>query len=559
MREFARQIEQLTAFDGQGNTVRLTKLDRNTWQADACKGPLRLKAMIYCYDLSVRSAHLDDSHGFFNGTSLFLLPVGFEEHPCLLEVLPPPAEQRRDHREWQVHTSLPEAEGETGAAPRHGFGWYRAPDYDALIDHPIEMGTPQLIRFEACGVPHEMVFTGAAPGLDLERIAEDARRICEAQIALFEPETREVPFLDSSDRYVFLTQITANSYGGLEHRASTALMISRNDLPVVGREEQTDGYRNFLGLISHEYFHTWHVKRIKPAAFAPYDLSREAHTELLWVFEGFTSYYDDLMLLRSGVVDHDAYLKLLAKNIAAVQRNPGRRKQSVAESSFDTWTRFYRQDENSPNALVSYYSKGALVALGLDITIRQTTAGRHSLDDVVRLLWNRFGRDFHRVGKGVGEHEMTALVAEATGVDTHEFMSRYVHGRDELPLEEWLSAAGHKLTWEPVANTPVALDVRSRVQGEQLVLAVVYEGGNAHRAGLSANDTLVAIDHLRVRSVAELDALLARYRAGETVSVHVFRDDELREFKLTLEAPVKTACRIVPVTQEQTAAATSNP
>ncbi len=547
MREFARQVEQLTATDAKGQPVPLTKIDRNTWQAAPCTGPLSVQAIIYCWDLSVRSAHLDDTHGFFNGTCLFLQPTGLEHLPCLLEVVPPPPEQTRDNREWRVYTSLPEARGEPGAASRHGFGWYRAPDYDALLDHPIEMGTPQVVSFEACGALHEMVFTGVAPGLDLNRIAADTRRICEAEMALFETVSHRAPFLDSSDRYVFLTQVTGDGYGGLEHRASTALMTSRRDLPVVGNDHQSDGYRGFLGLISHEYFHTWHVKRIKPAVFAPYDLAREGHTRLLWVFEGFTSYYDDLLLLRSGVIDQAAYLKLLARTISLVQRNPGRHKQSVAESSFDAWTRFYRQDENSPNALVSYYTKGALIALGLDITIRQTTAERHSLDDVMRLLWQRFGREFYRgEGRGVGECDMIDLIAEATGVDTRDFLERYVHGCDELPLTTWLDAAGHELTWEPASEGPVALDARTRVHDHQVELATVFEGGNAHRAGLSAKDVLVAIDGLRIQSAANLDATLSRHRPGDTLCVHVFRGDELRWFHVPLEAPARTACRIMP-------------
>src|SRR5690606_30181571 len=208
------------------------------------------------------------------------------------------------------------------------------PDYDALIDHPVEMGRPQVVTFTACGALHEMVFTGIAPNLDLERIAEDTRRICEAQIAFFEPDTRQAPLLDSSERYVFMTLVTGDGYGGLEHRASTALMCSRNDLPSRGRQDAGEGYENFLGLVSHEYFHTWNVKRIKPAAFAPYDLARENHTELLWVFEGFTSYYDDLFLLRAGVIDEAAYLRRLGKTITQVHRGAGRHKQSVAESSF---------------------------------------------------------------------------------------------------------------------------------------------------------------------------------------------------------------------------------
>ena len=364
-----------------------------------------------------------------------------------------------------MHTSLPEARGLPGAARRHGFGLYRAPDYDALIDHPVEMGTPQVVSFTAHGAEHELVFTGVAPKLDLARIADDVRRICETQIAFFEPRTRHAPFLDSADRYVFMTMVTNDGYGGLEHRASTALMTARKDLPVLGQQGQGEGYRGFLGLVSHEYFHTWNVKRIKPAAFAPYDLSQPDLTRLLWVFEGFTSYYDDLLLLRSGAITQADYLRLLAKTITGVARTPGRLKQSVAESSFDAWTRYYKQDENSPNALVSYYTKGSLVALGLDLLIRQETAGARSLDDVMRLLWQRHGRDFYQGRpQGLAEDGLPALIREATGVDARRFIARYAYGTADVPLAKLLEPQGIRLQWKTAANIPT-LEVRTRKQG----------------------------------------------------------------------------------------------
>src|SRR5690606_28883954 len=221
------------------------------------------------------------------------------------------------------------------------------------------------------------------------------------------------------------------------------------DLPVRGREAP-EGYTTFLGLLSHEYFHTWNVKRIKPAAFVPYDLSRPNHTELLWVFEGFTSYYDDLMLLRAGVIDESAYLKRVGRTLDQVLRAGGRLKQSVAESSFDAWTRYYKQDENSPNALVSYYTKGALVALGLDLEIRRQSGGARSLDDVMRLLWRRYGRDFYRGSpRGVAEDAMPALIRAATGADVADFISRYALGREDVPLKAALARAGIELSAQP--------------------------------------------------------------------------------------------------------------
>lgn len=536
IRDFSRQIESVIAQSGH-RSVAIDKIDNHTWQVAPCEGPLYIEYVVYAWDLSVRGAHLDETHGFFNGTSVFLRVHGQETKPCLLQLSAPPGIDG-----WKVYTSLPEAVGYKGAARRHGFGLYRAPDYDALIDHPVEMGTPQVARFTAHGAEHELVFTGVAPNLDLPRISEDVRKICETQIAFFEPRTKRAPFLDSTDRYVFMTMVTGDGYGGLEHRASTALMTARKDLPVLGQRGQGEGYRGFLGLVSHEYFHTWNVKRIKPQAFVPYDLSQPDLTRLLWVFEGFTSYYDDLLLLRSGVIAETDYLRLLSKTITNVARAPGRRKQSVAESSFDAWTRFYKQDENSPNALVSYYTKGALVALGLDLTIRKQSDGKHSLDDVMRLLWTRYGRDFYR-GKqqGLPEDGLPALIREATGVDTRRFIARYAEGVADVPLAELLAPHGVQVQWWATANIP-SLDVRTRKQGETLALATVLEGGAGHKAGLSAGDVLVAINGLRVDAPAGLDLLLAQYRPGERVTVHVFRRDELHAYQVKLSAPQALDC-----------------
>lgn len=536
IRDFSRQIESLTAYSGNRRVV-VDKIDNHTWQAAPCDGPLRVEYAVYAWDLSVRGAHLDETHGFFNGTSVFLRVHGQDHLPCLVDLAPP-----RGIDGWKVYTSLPEARGHQGAARRHGFGRYLAPDYDALIDHPVEMGTPQVASFTAHGAEHELVFTGVAPNLDLARITDDVRKICETQIAFFEPRTKRAPFLDSADRYVFMTMVTGDGYGGLEHRASTALMTARKDLPVLGQQGQGDGYRGFLGLVSHEYFHTWNVKRIKPQAFVPYDLSQPDLSRLLWVFEGFTSYYDDLLLLRSTAITQSDYLRLLAKTITSVARTPGRHKQSVAESSFDAWTRYYKQDENSPNALVSYYTKGALVALGLDLLIRQESAGAYSLDDVMRLLWQRYGRDFYQ-GKpqGLPEDGLPGVIKEATGVDARRFIARYAYGVADVPLAELLAPHGIKVQWKVSANIP-SLDVRTRKQGDSLVLATVLEGGAGHKGGLSAGDLLVAIDGLKVEGAAGVEVLLGQYRVGDRVDVHVFRRDELRVFTVRLGGPEALDC-----------------
>ncbi len=546
IREFARNIVQIRA-ECDGRKLKLTKLDKHSWRAARCDGALTLTYQVYAWDLSVRAAHLDQTHGFFNGTSTFLQVHGKEALPHVVEILPPePVPGTDDHHpyaNWRVATSLRELK-----ARRHRFGSYVADDYDELIDHPVEMGEFTLIRFDAHRVPHEMAITGRVPNLDTARLAADLKKICEQQIALFEPATKRAPM----DRYVFLTMAVGDGYGGLEHRASTALLCSRNDLPVKGQPAMSEGYRGFLGLCSHEYFHTWNVKRIKPAVFAPYDLRQENYTPLLWLFEGFTSYYDDLVLVRAGLIDEKTYLGLLAKTLNGVLRGSGRLKQSVAESSFDAWTKYYRQDENAPNAVVSYYTKGSLVALLLDLTIRAGSKGKRSLDDVMRALWRRYGRDFYAAAggiqdihdgqrakgkphaRGVTDADIDALFDEISGLSMKSLLDRAVRGTKDLPLAE----AFDKLA---VAMTPVtkpakpSLAVRTRKEGRDCKLASVHEGGAAHDAGLSSGDVLVAIDDLRV-TASNLDTLLSRYRVGDTVTLHAFRRDELMRFSVVLKA-----------------------
>lgn len=530
IREFARNIVQIRAECG-GRKVKLAKLDKHSWRAARCDAPLTFVYQVYAWDLSVRAAHLDQTHGFFNGTSVFLKAHGHETLPHVVDIQPPEGEAFAG---WRVATALPELK-----ARRHRFGTYLAQDYDELIDHPVEMGEFTLIRFDAHGVPHEMAITGKVPNLDTARLAADLSKICEHQIALFEPSSKRAPM----DRYVFLTLAVGDGYGGLEHRASTALICSRSELPVKGQPELSDGYRGFLGLCSHEYFHTWNVKRIKPAVFAPYDLAQENYTPLLWLFEGFTSYYDDLTLLRAGLIDANAYLGLMAKTLNGVLRGSGRLKQSVAESSFDAWTKYYRQDENAANAIVSYYAKGSLVALLLDLTIRAQTHGKRSLDDVMRALWRRYGRDFYQPGQGRGvtEAEVEALFDEVSGLKLKSLLDAAVRGTRDLPLASALAPFGIDLI-DGREGSKVSLAVRTKKAGGDCTLAAVFEGGAAHRAGLSAGDVLVAVDGLRA-TASNLDALLQRYRVGDRIRLHVFRRDELMQVDAELRIDSAPAWR----------------
>ena len=471
VREFARHLSGLKASQCR-REVALTQIDKHTWEADCSgRGALTLSWRVYAFDSSVRCAWLDVQRGFFNGTGVFLRAEGREadEHRVTLGALP---------EGWQVATGLPEV------AP----GEWSAPDYDALIDHPFELGAFWRGRFTACGTEHEFVVAGALPGFDGERLLADTKKICEAQIRFWhgrDDGCDPPPF----ERYVFMLNATDDGYGGLEHRNSTALICTRRDLPRRGDASSADGYVTLLGLISHEYFHTWNVKRLKPREFAAYELQRENYTRLLWFFEGFTSYYDDLFLVRTGLIDEARYLRLVARTANQVLGTPGRRVQSAAAASFDAWVKYYRPDENSANATVSYYTKGAQIALCLDLTLR--AAGRGSLDEVMRELWRASG------GGPIGEDDILAALRRVGRRDFAPEIAAWVHGTDELPLAELLPALGVDLRRErPLLQQRLGARLNEATAG--LKVQSVLAGGLAEAAGLSAGDEILALGDWRV-------------------------------------------------------------
>jgi len=349
------------------------------------------------------------------------------------------------------------------------------------------------------------------------------------------------------DSYLFQVMAVGNGYGGLEHRNSTSLVCKREDLPQPGAEEVTEGYRTFLGLCSHEYFHTWNVKRIKPAMFLPYDLSKESHTTLLWAFEGITSYFDDLGLIRSGRVDTESYLELLGRGVTRVYRSGGRHKQSLFDSSFDAWTKFYRQDENAPNAIVSYYTKGAIVALAIDMKIRKLTGDSKSLDDVMRVLWQRHGKPL----VGVPEDGVEKIVQEVAGHDLSDFFDFALRGTEDIPLDDLLEPMGIRFCVRPQENSTDkggkaskkkveeqgSVGARTAAGGSGSKILNVFAGGAAEAAGLAAGDVVVALDGLRVTGT-ELEDRVAAAKVGAELCVHAFRRDELLTTTLVVGEPV---------------------
>jgi predicted metalloprotease with PDZ domain len=491
VRDFGRHLSALEARQGR-RVVGLRQLDKSSWLA-LCggRGALTLSYMVYAFDTSVRTAYLDSTRGFFNGTSLCLRIEGRESEPHTVTLARLP-------RGWSVATAM-SSDGKQG---------YIAADYDELVDHPFELGRLWRGSFNAAGVAHEFVVAGAWPAFDGDRLLADTRRICETQIAFWHGKRKARP---PFQRYVFMLNAVDDGYGGLEHRASTALIAARRDLPRRGQSAASDGYNTLLGLISHEYFHTWNVKRLKPRELVRIDYSRENHTTLLWFFEGFTSYYDDLLLLRAGLIDVPRYLSLIAKTINGVAATPGRRVQSVAQSSFDAWVKYYRSDENTPNATVSYYAKGALVALALDLTLRKDRRG--TLDDTMRQLW-RASR-----GGAIDERDIAAALREVGGRSYAKELAAWVHGTGELPLSVLFDAAGVEQR-HTAATFSVALGLRlseGALSGVQV--KSVLAGSAAADAGISAGDELLAANGWRVRRLDDALQWLAESQAFELLLV----------------------------------------
>ena len=557
VREFAKQITGITAHQGNRH-VAVQQLDKATWAVDCEAGqPLTLHYPVHAHDDSVRTAWLTTQRGFFNGTSLCLQVEGLADVPHELELVaesfnaarvkasaaaPIPALSRIS--DWQVATGLSPVKTD-----RQGFGTYVAANYDELVDCPVEMGAFWSGSFKACGIEHRFVVAGATPAFDGERLLRDSQKICETAIAFWHGNKHSAT---PHKNYVFMLNAVADGYGGLEHRNSTALICNRADLPRVSDSsstakdakaqdvKQSDGYTTLLGLISHEYFHTWNVKRLRPAEFARYDYTQENYTELLWFFEGFTSYYDDLLLRRAALIDDAQYLKLLNKTINQVLQTPGREVHSVAQSSFEAWTKYYRQDANSPNLTVSYYTKGALVALCLDLTLRQHGVKNHSvsLDDVMRALWARCCTGKHN--GPMTEADVLAVLKELTGRSWAAEFKAWVHGTRDLPLEKLLAHHGVNVQHDP---SQLAQRLGLRVAEDHSVqIKTVLNGSAAHKAGFAPGDEWLGVEVAgKTTSQApsawrlkKLDDLPLYAGSAKKVTALISRDRQLLRLSLAL-------------------------
>lgn len=532
IRDFAKNITDFNALDATGTIIAYHKMDKQTWQLAPHLGKISVEYNVYAFDLSVRSAYLDDEFAFFNGTSLFLAVQGQTDSACTVELVKPKGTAMD---KWRVATTLPLAEN----TDWHEFGRYQAKNYDELIDHPILMGDYDIVPFTTNKVKFELILAGGHNS-DTQRMEKDLSKICEHHIQLF---TDTPPM----ERYLFITMLTGDGFGGLEHMSSTALLYKRDDLPsIADKENMPEGYRRFLSLCSHEFFHSWHVKRIKPRELHNANLLAERYTEQLWIYEGFTSYYDDLSLQRCGVISTESYLELMGQNLTRLHRNSGRLKQTVTESSFDAWTKFYQQDASAINNIVSYYNKGAVIALCLDLLIRQNSAHQHSLDDVMRLLWTHYGSKNIPTEKNV----IQVLLQEYIQLNLEDFLQSALYTTDELPAVKLLETFGAQVkfrarsTLHDKGGKAVEDSIRNAFGATVTALETgvkvtqVEENTPAFKAGLQVGDVLLALNRWQV-SVDKLSAMLDAYYVGEILSLHVMRNQQMKLFNFVVEPAPK--------------------
>ena len=517
IRDFAKYIISFDCTDEQKNRLSWHKTDKQTWQINTsqnCK-QLHVCYRVFANDLSVRSAFMCDQYAFANPTSLFMRVLDHETTAINLQI-----KQQNVPNDWDCICSLPSSEN---ALPVDTIFAGECKRYFELIEHPIYIGKAQRTTFDTAGCRYHLVLSGDN-AIDIDRIAEDLAQVCLHHTKFF----RNVP----NKEYYFITLLTENSYGGLEHTSSTALMFPRFDLPQIGdNADKTDAYIRFLSLCSHEYFHTWHVKQSKPTLLLAPDLSREQYTPQLWIYEGFTSYFDDLTLLRTGLIDEQSYLRILEDNINRLLANPGRHLQSVAESSYDAWTKFYQQTADSTNHIVSYYNKGALIALCLDIMLYSRSQQKYRLEDLTRAIWLHFGKTL----KGTPDDVVEKLALEEFGIDISDFIRNYVHSTTELPLASFLRELGVEMTLSSIAFEGksadfAALGCKAESYQSGYQLKQVINGGIAQRAGLMRGDLIIAIDGYHATENA-LKRLLPSLTQRD-LSISLIRDGRLVERQL---------------------------
>jgi predicted metalloprotease with PDZ domain len=507
VREYARHVQELQALTINDQPLRFERLDKRSVRVEAGNKAFRLRYKVYANELTVRTSHLDGSHGYFNGATLFFYNEELRGREHRVAVHPP--------KGWRVTTAL----------ENQGMDFIAA-DYDELVDSPFEVGPHTPLEFTAAGVLHQVVIWGE-PQLDEKKLLNDLSRIVETEARFFDGLPMK--------RYVFFIYATDKGRGGLEHKASTALLFPRSGF------SSSKGWEDFLTLAAHEYFHLWNVKRIKPRALVPFNYAQENYTRLLWSFEGGTSYYDNLLVRRAGLMSPTRYLTRLGESFTALHTTPGRKVMPLGEASLLSWVKHYRPDENTPNSAISYYLKGELVCALLDLTIRRATADQKSFDDVMRLLWQRYGDE-----SGVPEDGVENAACEVGGTQVKEFLQKAIHETGELDYGVFAHVGLEaRLRVRESATDKGGAPPRVKSGDEKprgwlgaiprggSMLATVLDGSPAMQAGLYSDDEVVALDGVKV-DASGLVSRTEEKKPGDTVTVTVFRRDRLTEVKVTL-------------------------
>lgn len=515
IREFERHVQDFAPIDANGNALDWSKVDKNTWRV-VSRGARTWKVAyrVYANELTVRTNELNSDHAFWNNAALLMYPEGGISKPSTLRVVPA--------NNWKVATGLPPVAGQPNT--------FRAENFDVLYDSPVEASNFKQMDFEVRGVPHRIVIDGEG-NYDPERMRADVKKIVEVEVAMF----GGIPYHD----YTFILHLRSNTGGGLEHLNSTALGFRRFNFAT------ERGWQSFYGLVAHEFFHLWNVKRIRPDALGPFDYTRENYTRSLWVAEGITDYFGYLMVRRAGLISDRGYLDALARRIESFQNTPGRLAMSAEEASFNSWIKEYRPDENSVNSQISYYDKGELLGLLLDLEIRRRTNGSKSLDDVMRTLY----ADFFEKGRNYTPADFQKICESAAGASLEDFFARYVRGREELPYNQIFNAAGLRLEQMGVAaGSPLKgfLGAELDDRTDMVLIQNVRTGTPAYDQGLNAKDQIIALDGSKANKDT-FEEMLAARRPGEIVHITVFRNDDLRTFDIKLGGRVDAPYKLNPL------------
>ena len=499
VREFSKSIENFQAYSNSEN-LSFELVNKNTWRVANKNKNVTIKYKVYAFEMSVRTSFLDADHGYINGTSIFMFVEDLKELPVSLSINP--------YVEWKKITT---------ALKSSGNNVYTAENYDVFVDAPIEIGNHQTFEFEADGIPHTVAVFGEG-NFSVDSLKKDMKKIAESCTKVF----GENPNKD----YTFIVHNLSNSSGGLEHLNSTTLQVERWSYA------PTSNYQRFLSLVAHEYFHLWNVKRLRPKNLGPFDYNHECYTELLWVSEGFTSYYDELLLQRTGYYDNETYLKKLAENITGVENQPGNNVQPVSEASFNAWIKAYRRNENSYNTTISYYPKGAILGLLVDLEIIKATNGSKNLDDLMQVMYSKY---FKELDQGFTEENIKVEIENLLGYNLDLFFNEYVNGTKTIDYNKYFSYVGLELSNQPLkSGDKINFGAKLSNNEGKLIVKSVVRGTPAYKFGINAKDEIIAINNYRV-DYNTFDKVLNQYALDDNIEVTVTRDGVVRNLNIKLE------------------------